>query len=123
MGEKYIRQGVKRSEFLNLPTVKRALLWERAPGEGRVLCGLCEQRCEIDPGGRGFCGTRVNIDGELYTIVYGDILAVESRPSEIKPLFSFPPRENAFDILPAVLQFEMPVVPKPYHFSRASKAT
>jgi len=36
----------------------------------------------ISEGSTGFCGTRVNMDGGLYTIVYGDINAVSVNPIE-----------------------------------------
>jgi len=36
--------------------------------KGYVLCGVCERRCLIGPGEKGYCGNRVNIGGELYNI-------------------------------------------------------
>lgn len=77
-----------------LPTVRRALL-QRKLSSDRVECALCERRCVIPPGSTGFCGTRVNMDGELFTLVYGDISSIESRPIEIKPFFHFWPGSTA----------------------------
>jgi pyruvate formate lyase activating enzyme len=77
-----------------LPTVREALLVERAE-RGRTVCRLCERGCRIPPGSHGFCKTRANIDGRLYTLVYGDLAAVESRPIEIKPFFHFWPGSTA----------------------------
>lgn len=37
----------------------------------------------------------MNIDGKLYSLVYGDISAVESRPIEIKPFFHYWPGSTA----------------------------
>ena len=37
----------------------------------------------------------MNIEGKLYTLVYGDINALESRPIEIKPFFHFYPGSSA----------------------------
>jgi pyruvate formate lyase activating enzyme len=37
----------------------------------------------------------MNIEGKLYTLVYGDINALESRPIEIKPFFHFYPGSRA----------------------------
>jgi pyruvate formate lyase activating enzyme len=62
-------------EILTLPTVKEAILYELLK-EGKVRCGLCERRCIILPGKRGFCKTRLNIEGKLYTLVYGDISSI-----------------------------------------------
>jgi len=81
-------------ELLRCPTVHEALLYEKLSGE-KVRCGLCERRCLISPGERGFCRTRMNIDGRLYTLVYGDISALESRPIEIKPFFHYWPGSTA----------------------------
>lgn len=67
--------------LLDLPVVRKARLQE-ALGDGRVRCILCERRCIINDGGRGFCKTRINIAGELYTLVYGDINAISENPIE-----------------------------------------
>jgi len=81
-------------ELLRYPTVGEAGFYERLPDE-RVRCSLCERRCVVAPGGRGFCRTRVNVGGRLYTLVYGDISALESRPIEIKPFFHYWPGSTA----------------------------
>jgi len=75
-------------------TVREALLYEMLSKE-KIRCGLCERRCVITLGGTGFCRTRTNIDGKLYTLVYGNLSAVESRPIEIKPLFHYWPGSTA----------------------------
>lgn len=72
------------------PCVRKALLWERFEGGG-VKCGLCERRCQIPLGSRGFCRTRTNLGGELYTIVYGNISSLSANPAEKKPFFHFLP--------------------------------
>jgi pyruvate formate lyase activating enzyme len=76
------------------PTVQKALFYEKLQN-GNVKCGLCERKCEISPSSKGFCKTRMNIDGDLYTLVYGDISAVQSRPIEIKPFFHYWPGSTA----------------------------
>ncbi|KYH41294.1 MAG: pyruvate formate lyase-activating protein [Candidatus Bathyarchaeota archaeon B26-2] len=80
--------------ILQSPTVREAILYERMPDD-KVRCGLCERRCLISPGTRGFCGTRINVDGTLYTLVYGDLSSLESRPIEIKPFFHYWPGSTA----------------------------
>lgn len=77
-----------------LPTVRQALLAETVE-DGRIVCRLCERLCRIPRGSHGFCKTRANIGGRLYTLVYGDLAAVESRPIEIKPFFHFWPGSRA----------------------------
>lgn len=76
------------------PTVQQAKLYETLD-EKRVKCGLCMRGCEIGEGKKGYCRTRANFDGMLYTLVYGDISAIESRPIEIKPFFHYYPGSSA----------------------------
>ncbi len=61
----------------------------------KVRCGVCERRCIINEGKKGFCSTKMNIGGKLYTLVYGDISALESRQIELKPFFHFHPGTRA----------------------------
>ncbi|MFQ6136634.1 MAG: AmmeMemoRadiSam system radical SAM enzyme [Candidatus Hydrothermarchaeales archaeon] len=76
------------------PTIRESLLYETL-SKGKVKCGLCERGCTVSPDRRGYCKTRKNIDGKLYTLTYGDISAFESRPIEIKPFFHFYPGSRA----------------------------
>jgi pyruvate formate lyase activating enzyme len=82
------------ADLTSYPTVREALFYEKLPDD-RVKCGLCERRCEIPPGSKGFCRTRLNVDGRLYTLVYGALTAIESRPIEIKPFFHYWPGSTA----------------------------
>lgn len=84
-------------EPLKLPTVKWALLQEQLPGK-KARCGLCERRCEIADGSTGFCRTRKNIEGNLYTLVYGDISSISANPIEKKPFYHFWPGSTALTI-------------------------
>ncbi|MEM2282770.1 MAG: AmmeMemoRadiSam system radical SAM enzyme [Candidatus Hadarchaeales archaeon] len=72
------------------PCMRRALLWRTLEG-GKVECGLCERRCKIQPDSRGFCKTRLNLGGQLYTLVYGNISSLSANPAEKKPFFHFFP--------------------------------
>jgi len=68
----------------------QAELW--SPGtDRRVHCALCAHRCDIGAGRSGVCGVRTNIDGTLYTSVYGNPIAVHIDPIEKKPLYHFLP--------------------------------
>jgi len=82
------------SGLLQQPTVHEALLYKKLPHD-KVECSLCERRCVIHPGQKGFCETRMNIGGKLYTLVYGDLSALESRPIEIKSFFHYWPGSTA----------------------------
>ena len=81
-------------ELLRYPTVHEALLYEKLRND-KVRCGLCERRCLIPPSQKGHCKTRLNMDGKLYTLVYGDLSALESRSIEIKPFFHYWPGSTA----------------------------
>ena len=100
----------------DLPTVKEALLYESLKG-GEVRCGLCERRCLILPDTKGFCQTRQNIEGKLYTLVYGDISAIESRPIEIKPFYHFFPGSRALTFSTWSCNFTCPWCQN-YHLSK-----
>jgi len=61
-------------------------------------CLTCERKCKIKKGKSGFCGTRKNIDGEIYTIVYGKIPAESCNPIEKKPFYNFHPGTTAYTV-------------------------
>lgn len=69
-----------------------------ATGDGRVECHLCNHRCTIADGRRGFCLVRENRDGTLYSLTYGRLIAQHVDPIEKKPLYHFLPGSTAFSI-------------------------
>ncbi len=75
----------------------KALLYDKCDSD-RVICHLCAHGCSIANHKRGLCGVRENIDGELYTLVYGRIVAENVDPVEKKPLFHFLPGSKSFSI-------------------------
>ncbi|WP_010418113.1 AmmeMemoRadiSam system radical SAM enzyme [Anaerophaga thermohalophila] len=77
--------------------MKEALLYEKTEGK-KVKCNLCAHRCKINPGKQGICKVRENIDGTLYTKVYGCTIARHIDPVEKKPLYHFYPGSSAFSI-------------------------
>ena len=56
-----------------------------------ILCELCFRKCVISEGKRGFCLARENIDGKLYTLTYGNPVAVHIDPVEKEPMFHMVP--------------------------------
>lgn len=66
-----------------------------------VKCTLCAQNCRIAPLERGRCRVRMNVDGELKSLVYGRPAAVHVDPIEKKPFFHFMPGEAAFSLATA----------------------
>jgi pyruvate formate lyase activating enzyme len=79
---------------------REALHYRRLEG-GAVVCGLCPHRCRLQPGDRSVCRSRVNLDGILHTLVYGNPCAIHIDPLEKKPLFHFRPGARAFSIAAA----------------------
>ncbi len=72
-------------------------LYERL-ADNRVRCNVCALRCVIAPGHRGTCGTRVNMDGVLYTLIRGLASSVMVDPVEKKPLYHFHPGTSVFSL-------------------------
>lgn len=63
-----------------------------------VQCKLCPNNCLLEPGDRGHCRNRVNIDGTLYTMAYGNPCTFHVDPVEKKPLFHFLPGSATFSL-------------------------
>ncbi|TAL23133.1 MAG: AmmeMemoRadiSam system radical SAM enzyme [Nitrospirae bacterium] len=77
--------------------MKEAMLYEKLE-EKKVRCFLCAHGCHISPGKRGICAVRENIDGTLFSLVYGKIISAHIDPIEKKPLFHFLPASRSFSI-------------------------
>ena len=67
-------------------------------GDKTVSCFLCGHKCTIKNGKTGICGVRKNIDGTLYSLSYGKLIAVNPDPIEKKPLFHFQPASLSLSI-------------------------
>ena len=63
-----------------------------------VKCNLCPNRCLLAPEQTGLCKSRKNIGGQLYSLVYGKVVAVYNDPIEKKPLYHFLPSSKAYSI-------------------------
>lgn len=61
-----------------------------------VKCQLCAQSCIIKPGERGKCRARLNVNGELRSLVYGRPVSIQVDPIEKKPFYHFLPGSEAF---------------------------
>ncbi len=83
---------------------KEAYLYEKT-ADKRVKCLNCAHYCEIAPGKRGACGVRENINGKLYAINYGKVVAIQMDPIEKKPLFHFLPGTQTLSIATAGCNF------------------
>jgi pyruvate formate lyase activating enzyme len=63
-----------------------------------VLCQLCARSCRIADGDRGLCRARMNVGGELRSLVYGRPVAMHVDPIEKKPFYHFLPGASAFSL-------------------------
>lgn len=64
----------------------------------RVKCFLCPHECDIPVGRSGKCRVRLNQDGKLYSLNYGQVTAVNVDPIEKKPLYHFHPGKNILSL-------------------------
>ena len=72
--------------------------YQKTINENIVQCLICERKCKISKGKFGFCGTRLNDNGVIFTIVYGCIPSLSFNPIEKKPLFHFYPGSIALTV-------------------------
>lgn len=82
----------KNNEFL-----REAMFYEKLKDK-KVKCNLCPRGCVIGDGQVGFCRVRQNINGTLYSINWGKVVAANVDPIEKKPFFHFLPGTKSFSI-------------------------
>ena len=63
-----------------------------------VQCKLCPNNCILAPGDRSHCRNRINRDGTLYTLAYGNPCTFHIDPVEKKPLYHFLPGSRTFSL-------------------------
>lgn len=74
-----------------------AVLYEKL-AEKAVRCLLCSHNCIIQPDKYGICNIRQNVNGKLYTHVYGRVIAAHIDPIEKKPFYHLLPGTKSFSI-------------------------
>ncbi|NJD55762.1 MAG: AmmeMemoRadiSam system radical SAM enzyme [Nitrospirae bacterium] len=77
--------------------MKEALVYDALPGN-EVRCRLCGHTCLIKNRHRGICAVRENVDGRLYSLVYGKVISLNVDPIEKKPLFHFLPGSTSLSL-------------------------
>ncbi|MDH7476017.1 MAG: AmmeMemoRadiSam system radical SAM enzyme [Microgenomates group bacterium] len=73
--------------------MKKAFLFQKLEENG-VRCLACSWYCQIAPNQVGICATRINKNGNLYSLVYGKAIGLHPDPVEKKPLFHFLPKSR-----------------------------
>lgn len=76
--------------------VHKGLLQRERNGTARCL--TCGHQCIIQEGERGFCNTRGNSNGSIYTLVYGNISSISNNRIEKKPIYHFAPGTRALTV-------------------------
>jgi len=69
--------------------------------ENFIKCTLCAQGCALRRGERGKCRARINVQGEMRSLVYGRPVTVHIDPIEKKPFYHFLPGSAAFSLATA----------------------
>jgi pyruvate formate lyase activating enzyme len=85
------------SQKQNLSEYQEASFYKQLDN-GQVQCQLCPNKCILNPGQRGICGVRENIQGKLYSLVYGRPVSTNVDPIEKKPLYHFLPGAKAYSL-------------------------
>ena len=86
------------------PHVKEAYFYKQLVND-TVQCSTCPHECVILPSNRGRCRTKVNIEGKLFSVSYGNPCVVHVDPVEKKPLLHFYPGSKAFSLAVAGCNF------------------
>lgn len=100
-----IRKGIRREEIPATSQLHEASFYRQLEG-GTVGCELCPNRCILGQGQRGLCKVRENINGKLYSLVYGKPVTIDVDPIEKKPLYHFLPGAKAYSLATAGCNLE-----------------
>ncbi len=76
---------------------REAMLFDKLDNKN-VQCRLCAHECKISESKFGVCGVRQNIDGKLFTHVYGETIASHVDPIEKKPIYHLLPGSYSYSI-------------------------
>jgi len=70
-----------------------------------VQCHVCPNQCILGENDRSVCRVKINKNGKLYTLAYGNPCAAHVDPVEKKPLYHFLPGSTALSISTAGCNF------------------
>jgi len=104
---------------VTLAQMKEALLYDQLELQ-RVRCNVCVRRCVIAPGQYGYCSTRGNRDGVLYTFIDDKVSSANLDPIEKKPFYHFYPGTPVFSLGSVGCSFACPGCQNAHISRRAS---
>ena len=91
-------EGAKAANFAEAKSGQVEARFYEKFGSGLVQCHVCPRECLIKNNDRGYCRTRENRDGTLYTLVWGNVAALQVDAIEKKPFYHVLPGSKAFSI-------------------------
>ncbi|VVB93272.1 Radical SAM superfamily protein [uncultured archaeon] len=77
--------------------IKEGVLFEPLT-DRKARCHVCSHRCTIKESKIGICGTRKNIGGKIYTLIYNTVSSEAVDPIEKKPLYHFLPGTLSYSL-------------------------
>ena len=80
-----------------------------------VQCKVCPNNCLLENGDRSHCRNKVNKDGVLYTLAYGNPCAVHVDPDREKAAFPLPARHGVVFACDGRLRVPLPELPELGH--------
>jgi pyruvate formate lyase activating enzyme len=109
------------------PRIRESYLFKKLKNNA-VQCNTCNRRCIIQENKIGYCKTRKNIGGKLFTLQYGDISSYSLNPIEKKPAYHYFPGSTALTLgswscnfsCDWCLNWEISKHPPPENYSDAS---
>ncbi len=75
--------------------MKEAILYDHLDGK-RAHCRVCARSCYINDGQRGYCWTRENRGGKIYSLIYNKVSSMNADPIEKKPVFHYHPSSYVY---------------------------
>ncbi len=85
-------------EQIETPQDRVEALLQEQLDDGSVRCNVCQRRCVVPAGRRGWCMTRLNSKGRLYSLTYGKVSSASINPIEKKPVYHFLPGSTWFSV-------------------------
>lgn len=79
------------------PALHPASYWETITNT-TLQCLLCPRKCVLSSGQRGVCTVRINKEGKLYSLGYGNPVAIHIDPIEKKPFFHVSPGASVYSL-------------------------
>lgn len=86
---------------------RKGVLFDTLP-DGRARCHVCPLTCVLPDKGIGVCGTRMNMKGEISTLIYGAVAGGFPDPVEKKPFFHFHPGSRVYSVGSVGCNFRCP---------------